>query len=220
MRALRMRWRRFKRANRWVFWAAIAVAGISFWVGMERGYSCVDSEGIELFETRPDCICERDGVSRWRYGRCDLDPVEWSAADLALIVALDRRDDEAGRPHLELDVRNVLRGGARKGDRISLKGGDAWRLLAEISNHPHGAADETFIVMLHAWGPGVGGWQFPDGGYYPIGVGAEARPETVFLSDRDIQLFHAKSGSAYSAPPTSAPFRDFMYSLWLEWPAK
>ncbi|MBE9555226.1 MAG: hypothetical protein IMF08_00080 [Proteobacteria bacterium] len=218
MRATRMRWRKFKRANLWVVWAAIAVAGVSFWVGMERGFSCVDSEGIEgVYDPldRAECTCERDG-SRWRYGQCDPDPVEWSAANHILLTAPTRRDGEAGRPVLELTIRMTLRGGGRKGDSIVLRGVDARRLLGEMAQHTRGSADEPFIVMLRAWGEGIERWQFLDGGYYPFYEAAGGRPPMVSLKPRDIQIIHAKSGRPYPGPPDKVPLRDFMTSLWQE----
>lgn len=217
VRLTRMRWRRFTKGSQKILWAALAVAGISFWLGMERNLSCPDVEVGDTYSV--ECTCERDG-SRWRYGICESDPVEWSAADNIALAMLDRQDDEGGTPLIELEIRDVFRGGLPKGENIVLRGGDANRLLGEIARHPHGSAEGPFVVMLRAWGEGVERWQFLDGGYYPYRDATDGQPAMVFLKPRDIQVFGGKAGWAYSEPPAMVPIRDFMFSLWLASPVR
>ena len=217
MRLMRMRWRRFARANRGVAWAALGVAGIAFWFGMERNFACPDFEVGDAFWA--ECTCERDG-SRWRYGVCEPDPIEWTGADNIALAALERQDLDESAPLIELEIRDVFRGGLIKGETIVLRGDDTRRLIGEIARHPHGSAHEPFVVMLRAWGEGVARWQVLPGGYYPYREAAEGQPATVFLKPNDIQIFSSQRGGVYLEPPATAPVRDFMFSLWLASPVR
>lgn len=73
LRLMRRRWRRFARANRGVVWAAVAVAGVAFWLGLAiagtvTAAHCFGAGGVwsEEFEV---CECANYG-GRWEGAQC------------------------------------------------------------------------------------------------------------------------------------------------------